>query len=209
MFVNRDTRLTSIVEEAHVTQNKPSLLPHLHPGTVLQNPAAQQPSIKPADQSQCSTESPTPIHVYFPQISLLCLLLFSGMETLSLFEAWIIFIFLPCALLFVELMFAPCKHVYFNSDNKAWWFCLCCGSSFDGGCLGKRRDHPLKSCFSWKHAAFKGTLAQRSHTQRGAQLTDTAVTLCVFISICLLWEAVVKYMMQKHKTCLWSHARPA
>lgn len=57
VFINRDTRLTSIVEEAHVRQNKPSLLPHLHSSAVLQNPAAQ-PSIKPADQSQCSTESP-------------------------------------------------------------------------------------------------------------------------------------------------------
>lgn len=54
---------------------------------------------------------------------------------------WIIFIFLPRVLLFVVLMFAPCKHAHFNSDNKAWWFCLCCRSSFDGGCLGKRRDH--------------------------------------------------------------------
>lgn len=92
---------------------------------------------------------PFPMHAYFPQISLLCLLLFSRTETLSLFffkvthlfEAWIIFIFLPRVLLFVVLMFAPCKHVNFNSDNKTWWFCLCCGSSFDGGCLGKRRDH--------------------------------------------------------------------
>lgn len=63
-------------------------------------------------------------------------------------------------------MLAPCKHVNFNSDNKAWWFGLCCGSSFDRGCLGKRRDHLWSRVFSRKHAAFKGTLPQRSHTQR-------------------------------------------
>lgn len=65
----------------------------------------------------------------------------SFLRRLVLFEAWIIFIFLPRVLLFVVLMFAPCKHVNFNFDNKAWRFCLCCRSSFDGGCLGKGRDH--------------------------------------------------------------------
>lgn len=148
MFINRDTRLTSIVEEAHVTQNKPSLLPHLHPGTVLQNPAAQQPSIKPADQSQCSTESPAPIQCMFIFLKYLCFVCCCSPERKNSFFffkgdsfIWIIFIFLPRVLLFVVLMFAPCKHAHFNSDNKAWWFCLCCRSSFDGGCLGKRRDH--------------------------------------------------------------------
>lgn len=175
------------------------------PVLSCKSPAAQQPSIKPANQSQCSTESPAPFHAClfssdtsscdcFAKILLSMLLLVSRAETHLFFKAS----HLICCNLFVVLMSEPCKHVNFNSDNKAWWFCLCCGSSFDGGCLGKRRDHLWSRVFRG-NAAFKGTLAQRSHTQRRAQLTDATVTLYVFISIWLLWEAVVKNMMQKHK----------
>ncbi len=84
-----------------------------------------------------------------------------------LFEAWIIFIFLPCVLLFVVLMFAPCKHVNFNSDNKTWWFCLCCGSSFDGGCLGKRRDH------LWSRVFHGNTLLSKERWRSDRTHKDT------------------------------------
>ncbi len=81
-----------------------------------------------------------------------------------LFEAWIIFIFLR-VLLFVELMFAPCKHVYFNSDNKAWWFCLCCGEQLWWRMFGEEERPSSEVVFRGKRCFQRNAGSERTHKE--------------------------------------------
>lgn len=70
-------------------------------------------------------------------------------------------------------LFASCTHVNFNSDNKGGRFCVCCGSSFDGGCFGKGVVL-LWSCVFGGYAVFSKERWRSNHTRRsywGSRIT--------------------------------------